>query len=196
VAEATGGHGYLVPSLIGAAVAYAISGEASVSGDQRLHEGVRIAELRKIPVRDVMQTEVILAEANSTLRAFAESLSQGDLHAAYPVAQNQQVVGVVAMRSLGAIPADEWEYRRIADITEQQVTRVSGDCDVAEALRLLMQERSQHMLLVQTREGQLEGILTKSDLLSALTLNASNGNRRDLKTKNKPAEAVTSNRAG
>jgi chloride channel protein, CIC family len=196
VAEATGGHAYLVPSLIGAAVAYAISGEASVSGDQRLHEGVRIAELRKIPVRDVMQTEVILAEADSTLRSFAESLSQSDLHAAYPVAQDKQIVGVVAMRSLGAIPSDEWGYRKVADITEQHVTRVNGDCDVAEALRLLMQERSQHMLLVQSPEGQLEGILTKSDLLSALTLNTNNGYRRDLKTKNKPAAAGTQNGAG
>ncbi|HZC44736.1 MAG TPA: hypothetical protein VE195_11205, partial [Acidobacteriaceae bacterium] len=38
VAEATGGHAFIVPALIGAAVAYAISGEASASGDQRLHE--------------------------------------------------------------------------------------------------------------------------------------------------------------
>jgi CIC family chloride channel protein len=38
VAEATGGHAYLIPALVGAAVAYAISGDASVSGDQRLHE--------------------------------------------------------------------------------------------------------------------------------------------------------------
>jgi len=38
VAEATGGHAYIVPTLIGAAVAYAVSGEASMSGDQRLHE--------------------------------------------------------------------------------------------------------------------------------------------------------------
>jgi chloride channel protein, CIC family len=39
VAEATGGHAFVIPSLIGAAVAYAISGDASASGDQRLHEG-------------------------------------------------------------------------------------------------------------------------------------------------------------
>ncbi len=38
VAEATGGHAFIVPALIGAAVAYAVSGDASVSGDQRLHE--------------------------------------------------------------------------------------------------------------------------------------------------------------
>lgn len=40
VAEATGGHSFIIPALIGAAVAYAVSGDASVSGDQRLH-GVR-----------------------------------------------------------------------------------------------------------------------------------------------------------
>ena len=38
VAEATGGHAFIIPALIGAAVAYAISGDASVSADQRLHE--------------------------------------------------------------------------------------------------------------------------------------------------------------
>jgi CIC family chloride channel protein len=41
VAEATGGHAFIIPALIGAAVAYAISGDASASGDQRLHETSR-----------------------------------------------------------------------------------------------------------------------------------------------------------
>jgi CIC family chloride channel protein len=41
VAEATGGHVFIIPALIGSAVAYAISGDASVSGDQRLHEKTR-----------------------------------------------------------------------------------------------------------------------------------------------------------
>jgi CIC family chloride channel protein len=39
VAEATGGHAYIIPVLIGAAVAYVASGDASASSDQRLHEG-------------------------------------------------------------------------------------------------------------------------------------------------------------
>lgn len=38
IAEATGGHGFVIPALIGAACAYAVSGEASASGAQRLHE--------------------------------------------------------------------------------------------------------------------------------------------------------------
>ena len=47
VAETTGGHSYIIPSLIGAAVAYAVSGEASVSGDQRLHEVARIGRTER-----------------------------------------------------------------------------------------------------------------------------------------------------
>ncbi len=45
VAEATGGHAFVVPALIGAAVAYAVSGDASASADQRLHEGARVHEV-------------------------------------------------------------------------------------------------------------------------------------------------------
>jgi CIC family chloride channel protein len=38
VAEATGGHAFLIPALVGAAVAYIVSGDASVSPEQRVHE--------------------------------------------------------------------------------------------------------------------------------------------------------------
>jgi CIC family chloride channel protein len=41
VAEATGGHAFLIPALIGSAVAYIVSGDASASADQRLHGHLR-----------------------------------------------------------------------------------------------------------------------------------------------------------
>ena len=43
VAEATGGHGFIIPALIGAAVAYTVSGDASISSDQQIREA-RIEE--------------------------------------------------------------------------------------------------------------------------------------------------------
>ena len=177
VAEATGGHAYIVPSLIGAAVAYAISGEASVSGDQRLHEGVKIAELSKIAVRDVMQTQIFLADSASTLRAFSESINPHDVHTAYPVTEDHQIVGVIPMRSLGTVPSEKWESTKVGEVADKNVSRIRADCDLMDALRLLMKERGQHMLLVHSPEGQFEGILTKSDILSALNLRTDNGNR-------------------
>ncbi len=49
VAEATGGHSFIIPALVGAAVAYAVSGDASLSGDQRIHSEVAVAEQSPSP---------------------------------------------------------------------------------------------------------------------------------------------------
>lgn len=49
VAEATGGHAFIIPALIGAAVAYAVSGDASASADQRLHEGIKQEPMHRLP---------------------------------------------------------------------------------------------------------------------------------------------------
>jgi len=38
VAEATGGHAFLIPALVGAAVAYIVSGDSSISPEQTVHE--------------------------------------------------------------------------------------------------------------------------------------------------------------
>lgn len=46
-----------------------------------------------------------------------------------------------------------------------------------EGLRLLLQEREQHMLLVTSEAGELEGILTKTDILAALKLRSDSAGR-------------------
>jgi CIC family chloride channel protein len=168
VAEATGGHSYIIPALIGAAVAYAVSGEASVSGDQRLHEAVRLPDLKNVSVRDVMQTEVISTEASSTLREFVDHARAHHLHAAYPVLDAGQPAGVIAMRSLGDVPSSQWQDRNVGELTQRDVPRITPESDLTEAFRLMMAGKAQHMLLVTSPTGALEGILTPMDVLSAL----------------------------
>jgi chloride channel protein, CIC family len=175
VAEATGSHGYIVPTLIGAAVAYAVSGEASVSGDQRLHEGVKIAELWRVPVREVMQTQVISVEASSSLREFIDSVTARHRHAAFPVYEEGKLLGAISLWSLGKVAPEKWAQTTVGELTDRPVITVPPDCDLTEALRLLMRQRAQHMLLVTSGDGNLEGILTKTDVLSALRPRPSNG---------------------
>ena len=175
VAEATGGHPYIIPALIGAAVAYAVSGESSVSGDQRLHEAVRIADLGKVSVSDVMQTEVISTQASATLREFLDHANAHHLHAAYPVFDDGRPAGVIAMRSLGSLPSSQWDDTSVAALMERDAPRVSPDCDLTGAARLMMSGKEQHMLLVTSKTGALEGILTHMDVLSALRLESRNG---------------------
>ncbi len=168
VAEATGGHAFIIPALIGSAVAYAVSGDASVSGDQHLHEGVRVHELRNIRVSEFMQRQVVSVQASMSLREFADVISPHYRHTTFPVLEGHQIIGTVPSWSLTRISAEKWTRTTVSHVTERKVIRVLPDCDAMEALRLLLSERAQPMLLVTSSSGKLEGIVTKTDILEAL----------------------------
>lgn len=169
VAEATGGHAYIVPTLIGAAVAYAISGEASMSGDQRLHEGVRIIELLNLTVRGAMQKEVVTAEANWTVGEFVGAVRARIGHTAYPVVEQGRALGTISMASLGNVLPEKWGEITVRQVMDRKIELVAPETDLQDALRLLMAPHGQHMLIVSSGDGHLEGIVTKTDILSSLS---------------------------
>ena len=168
VAEATGAHAFLIPALIGAAVAYAVSGDASASGDQRLHEGIKIQELVETPVREVMQQHLVSAQAALTVQEFVSMLSPHAQHEAFPVFDGTHLRGGVTLWSMLKTPPERWRTTRVGDLIDARIGRVEPDCDVREALRLLLGEHKQPMLLVVSGEGKMHGLVTKTDILHAL----------------------------
>ncbi len=182
VAEATGGHAFIIPALIGSAVAYAVSGDASASGDQRLHEGVKVQELQKIPVSEVMHQQLVYVQAASSLREFATLLSPNSPHEAFPVFEGRKLLGTIALWAVAHVPPEKWETTKVRDLTDRRFAKVSPDSDVMEALRLLLGEHERPMLLVVSANGKLEGIVTKTDIL------------RTLKTRRDPAADTTYDR--
>ena len=175
VAEATGGHAFIIPALIGSAVAYGVSGDASVSGDQRLHESERVFPLRDIEVSEFMQRQVDSVQASMTLQEFADLISPHYRHSAFPVLEGHQIIGTIPSWSLARIPAEKWATTMVSEVAERSVVRVPPDCDAMEALRLLLTERAQAMLLVTSMDGRLEGIVTKTDILETLKARGEEG---------------------
>jgi CIC family chloride channel protein len=167
VAETTGGHSFIIPSLIGAACAYAISGEASASGDQRLHEMVKLYGFTGIAIRDVMRTDVTSVQANATIRTFADSIAGPHQHTIYPVLENERAIGTISIAALGGVPPAAWDTTRIRDVANNNIPIISADADLAEALRLLSQENSQRILFVVDAD-RVEGIVTGGDILLSL----------------------------
>ena len=169
IAEATGGHAFIIPAVIGSAVAYAVSGDASVSGDQRLHEGVRVHDLREAEVGQIMQRDIISVPASLNLREFEDTILKQSPHSTFPVMDGARVVGTISERSLidGAARHPDMT---VGDAVNREVRKIPRNCDAMEALRLLLGEDAQPMLLVTNRNGKLEGIVTKSDLLEALKI--------------------------
>jgi CIC family chloride channel protein len=170
VAETTGGHSYIIPSLIGAAVAYAISGEASVSGDQHLHETAKLAELSGMAVRDVVQRRVVSVQATSTIREFIASVAARHRHTIFPVYEIDKVVGTISISDLSQVPLEDWDKTTVGELADRKAVHVMEDCDLSEALRLLVRERGAQMLLVMDSVGALQGVVTKTDILRAVRM--------------------------
>jgi CIC family chloride channel protein len=168
VAETTGGHSFLIPSLIGAAVAYAVSGEASVSGDQHLHEMVKIAELNRGTVLDVMHKEIVWVPAATTVRDFRGSIAARNRHTIFPVYDGDKVVGTISTAAISRIDPANWDTVKVGDLARRDTSRVQANCDLAEALRLIVREGGDQMLLVTDDHDSLMGIVTKTDILRSL----------------------------
>jgi CIC family chloride channel protein len=167
VAETTGGHAFLIPTLIGAACAYAISGEASVSGDQHLRETIEVGKLAGITVENVMQRKVDSVDADANLRAFADSITAQHQHAVFPVYDNGKPSGVISVWTLARVAPEQWDNTLVRDVADHDVRRVSTRCTLNEALRLLTLEGA-HQVLMVVADGELRGIVTKTDILRAL----------------------------
>jgi CIC family chloride channel protein len=170
VAETTGGHSYIIPSLIGAAVAYAISGEASVSGDQHLHETARLADLSGMMVRDVLQPRVIFVQSMTTIREFVESVAVHHRHSIFPVYEEDRVIGTISVADLSQIEPKQWSETTVGEFADRSAIRVTDDCDLSEALRLLVRQGGSQMLLVTDDTGSLQGVVTKTDILRAVRM--------------------------
>jgi CIC family chloride channel protein len=167
VAEVTGGHSFIIPSLIGAACAYAISGEASISADQRLHEEVRLSGLVGVPVREVMQRKVITVAAGTSLKNFAASIAANHTHDVFPVCDEHGPIATIAVWTLSTVPPERWEMTPVEAVASKRVTRIEPDDDIAEALRLLDRESADRLLIIGQEKGPMEGIVTKTDILRA-----------------------------
>ena len=179
VAETSGSHSYIIPTLIGAAIAYAVSGEASVSGDQRLHQAARVSELSGMTAADVMQRHVVGVQASSTLRAFADSVAAHHRYTIFPVYDGARTIGTLPVWALGKVPVERWEQTRVGDVADPDVSRITPDTDLDEALRLLTRENAPQILLVtsaaESLDATLQGIVTKSDILRSLGNGANGG---------------------
>jgi CIC family chloride channel protein len=115
-----------------------------------------------------MQQQMISAQASLTLREFASMLAPHTRHEAFPVFDGTRLLGAVSIWSVAHIPPEKWNTTTLRQVVDDRIDTISPDCDVNEALRLLLGEHRQPLLLVVSRKGEVQGIVTKTDILQVL----------------------------
>lgn len=132
--------------------------------------------MRPITAGDLMNPEILTVDADMTVRELASFLVENEISGA-PVRDGEgRIVGVVSLFDIAAVASDGEEGSGgsedprdglfVADIMTPVVHSVTEDATVSEVAAAMLKGHL-HRLLV-TRENQVVGIISTSDLLGLL----------------------------
>jgi CIC family chloride channel protein len=170
VAETTGTPAYLIPTLIGAAVAYAAAGEASVVGSQRLRQAPKLSQPVGLTAREIMQTRMVGAKADATLQEFLNNIAANNRHPIYPVFNWKRAIGTISLWEIAQVPGSRWNSVKVGEVARPNLAQVGLDTDLREVVRLINQQQRHRLVLIIDSDGTPAGLITPSDVVFALTV--------------------------
>jgi Zn-dependent protease/CBS domain-containing protein len=172
----------LFANLFLVALAFFIYMAASGEAQQSMMK----ATFEDVTVRDIMTPA-------SQLQTVSEDTSVADLmdrmfrerHTGYPVMQDGQLVGLVTLDDARQVNEIERDAYRVEDVMTRELTTISPDVDAMEAI-LTMQQEGIGRLPVVDEGGELVGLITRSDLVTAFNIIQSSGSIAGLRREESP----------
>ncbi len=134
--------------------------------------------LRGLRVRDLMTQNPVLASPHSSVGEFLGRFVDVRGHSTYPVSDDGRLLGLISLRLAGRVVPDERDRTLVRDvmIPADQVTTLRGDTPIMDALSSLRVGLGRAVVLEQ---DQIVGILSVSDVATALELEEARGAAAD-----------------
>jgi Zn-dependent protease/CBS domain-containing protein len=128
------------------------------------------AALDGLRVRDLMVRNPVTVDGDLTVAQFMDEVARSHRFTTYPVVDGERPIGLLAFRSVAAVPRSEWETRRVRDamIPLDRVQVLTEDETAVDALTALSSPTSNRGLVVEN--GRLAGLLSITDLARTLEL--------------------------
>jgi CIC family chloride channel protein len=169
VAETTFGPSYLIPSLVAAAVAYAVSGEASVSEYQKLRAEIDITQIAHLQAKDVMTEKVIAVPAEISVLDFIEEYLFQYRIRTFPVVDKDGLVGTISVNEIKGIPKEKRYETKVIDVCNKDIPSAYPDTPVQEVLDMMRVAGVPRVPIVdRSKPKRIIGILSETDILAAL----------------------------
>jgi CBS domain-containing protein len=132
---------------------------------------VILDRLRGIHVSDVMIHHPVAVSTHATLRAVADDLRQTGARSA-AVTMDGEIVGIVTVREIAAVPRDQWPQRVVGDVMRplERGQTLSPAAPASDAFELMARGTVADVPVVD--HNHLEGMVTRSHLLEVLRTRA------------------------
>ena len=140
----------------------AASGEAQQTTLKAVFEDVTVADV--MTPRERLDT---VTETSSVAELMGRMFDER--HTGYPVMDGDDLVGMVTLEDAREIREVERDAYRVEDVMERDVASVTTDADAMTALQV-MQEHGVGRLPVLDADGELVGLISRSDLMTAFNI--------------------------
>jgi chloride channel protein, CIC family len=169
VAETTAGPGYLIPSLIAAAISYSVSGEASVSENQKLRDEVNISEVKDLTADQVMTRNIIAVPAEISVLDFVEEYLFKYQHKRFPVVDKNGLIGTISMDEVKSTEREKWFQVLVKDACKTDYRYAYPDDRLQKILDLMYTSNMGRIPIVErTDPRRIVGIVSKTDIINAV----------------------------
>ena len=146
-----------------------------IGASSEAQQTVMKAAFEGVTVRDVMTPREKL-DTVSVDTSVAELLDRMfvDRHTGYPVMRNGRLVGVVTLDDARSVKEVERDAYRVEDVMSAELSTIAPDADAMTALQQ-MQEGKVGRLPVVDERGEVVGLISRSDLVTAFNIIQSRG---------------------
>jgi Zn-dependent protease/predicted transcriptional regulator len=136
---------------------------AATQEDQFNHIKSALSDLN---VGHLMTEDVKTVPVNLSVHQLIQKMFE-EKHSGFPVIRDGKVVGIVTMEDAQKIPQDEYQNTPVQTIMEKDIHCVKKEDALFKAFELLFQ-KDIGRLIVLDENGELEGIITRSDVMTGI----------------------------
>jgi Zn-dependent protease/CBS domain-containing protein len=158
----------ILPGLWLAFIGWFLNNAASQSYQQTVVQDI----LEGVPVSKLMRSEPPTVEPQTPISALVDNFIMGTDERAFPVLENQRLVGLVCLEDIRKVPRNEWDDTLVHQVMTpaEKLEVVSPRDDATDALRKLGTKDFRQTPVVQG--NQLVGMLRRRDILRWLQLHS------------------------
>jgi len=146
-----------------------------IGASSEAQQTVMKAAFQDVTVRDVMtpREDLDVVSENTSVAELLERMFT-ERHTGYPVMQNDRLVGMVTLDDARSIKEVERDAYRVGDVMSNDLTTISPDADAMAAIET-MQKNNVGRLPVVDDAGEVVGLISRSDLVTAFNIIQSRG---------------------
>jgi Zn-dependent protease len=121
--------------------------------------------LQGVPVGRLMESHVATVSPDLSVANLVHEYIMGTSERAFPVVQDNQLVGIVSLEDVRRVPREDWDVTSVRQIMtpQGQLTTATPDEDANEALNEIASHDVNQVPVV--KDGRLVGMLRRSDIL-------------------------------